>query len=53
MTKKDDPLQKYKKFSGEKRVRIALSLSKLVRKVYNEGKLARENKHGKRPRATS
>lgn len=37
-------LKEYKKMSGEKRIKIALDLSDLVRKVYKEGLLARKNR---------
>jgi hypothetical protein len=39
-------LQKYRKMSGEKKVRIGLSLSKLVRKVRKAGILATQTLYG-------
>lgn len=35
-------INKYKDMSGDKKVRIALNLSKMVRKIAKEGKIARQ-----------
>jgi len=41
-------LKKYKAMSGDKKVRIALSTSRLVQIIYQQGKIARELHHGNR-----
>jgi len=41
-------IKKYSEMSGDKKVKISLSLSEMVRKIRKEGEIAMEKYNGKR-----
>ncbi|MBU3978711.1 hypothetical protein KJ980_00120 [Patescibacteria group bacterium] len=45
-------LKRYAKMSGDKKIRLGLTLSATVRKVRQDGINAAKQTHGKRPRTT-
>ena len=42
-------IKKYSEMSGDKKVKIALSLSEMVRKIKKEGEIAGKKYNGNRP----
>ncbi|MBU4016959.1 hypothetical protein KJ980_02180 [Patescibacteria group bacterium] len=46
-------LKNYAKMSGDKKIRLGLTLSQTVRKVRQDGINAAKQLYGKRPRTTS